>query len=787
MAEPTEGSYVLVAAHSLKAMDVSGAADGNKVNVQQMTRNDSDAQIWALVKFGSYWQIYCSLTGKCLDIANNTIADGTNIRQFNDNNSPAQRWNINTDGKTISYQNKTYNTYLISSSTNSDYVIDVNGISTANGANIMLHSKNGGNNQRWILVPKETLSEVGAYKIVPATDASMAMGISSSSTANNAKVVIATANDSANQTFKLSSSSETFLTQLTNANSGKVLTTLSTANEHVKSDIVQKTADSISADLKNWLIVQMGSMKIDGSNVPTYQIRQAHGSGFPYGMVVPTGKTQVTNDELKRNGNTPTGESYERFAFVKTDIPASNISAPGAVTPTSFTRDGLGTITVTGLTMKTKESSFQARYKVRSYSDSAKTAYTDSSWMNLADDSTSRSGWGEAWTPTFTATPSGEKVTIPFNKSFEITSSVPFIDLFVEVRVFKRKYSGNYSGYGSTKQTKIRLIQNPTLTFSSFGFAQNENDSPSLKVALASSFATCQSVRARIYSEDGTPISDWKKSQSFDIYFDMARDLYELPNSGTPLVIKYEMITDSGTNVSGSSNVTLTYSSGSDISITYPDDDSCSALASGSFGNNAHCYTLVEHVDGPRYVECTQVSSGTWKVLPILNRDADVLVITYSNSSFSISRATCRVDSHLFVWNWTNVASDEPYDLSAGLLVNADAPPVQTRTYTTDIQFQSPVGRMHPVAFASRAVTSALGVEGVAVEDSAEYVAAGPIPSNVKLSDVKRLIPLSGEGIHPVYRSPYGDWAFVGIESVDLSKSEIGFSNVKVTQRVVED
>ncbi len=792
MAEPTEGCYVLVAAHSLKAMDVQGATDGDKVNVRQYTRNDSDAQMWALVKIGSYWQIYCSLTGKCLDIANNTIADGTNIRQYSDNNSPAQRWNINTDGKTISYQNVTYNTYLISSSTNSNYVIDVNGISTADGANIMLHSANGGNNQRWILVPKPTLSEVGAYKIIPASDSSMVIGISNGAETNNANAVTVKDSESAAQTFKLSSNNETLLTQLINAKSGKVLTTLSTDAGHVKSNIVQKEASGVAADLKNWLIVQQGTMTVDGSVVPTYQIRQAHGGGVPYGMIVPTGKSQLTNDALQVDGSVrPKGEAYERFAFVKTDIPASNISAPGELTPKSFVRSGLGSVTVTGLIMQTKETAFQARYKVRSYSDSAKTAYTDSAWMNLKDDSTARSGWGEAWTATFTATPSGGIVALPFTKSFNITASVPFIDIYFQVRVFKQNYSGNYSGYGTAKQTKVEIIQNPTLTYNSFGFSQNQNGDPALKLSLTSSFATCQSVRARLYNPDGSPFSDWKSSSSFDIYFDLAKDVQGIPDNGTVLTANYEMITDSGTLVSGSHEVTVSYTNGSAISMVYQ-NDSASVLASCSSSESARCYTLVDYSDGARYVECEKVSYSngvnTWKVLPTLNKDADILVISQpTSSSAAVSKAVCHLDSHLFIWNWNNPASDEPYDISAALFVNVDAPPAQTRTYSTDIQFQSLVGRTYPVAFASRAINAALSVEGVAVDDDAKYTAAGPMPSNVKVSDLKKLISLSGEGIHPLYRSPYGDWAFVGIESVDLSKSEIGFSNVKVTQRVVED
>jgi hypothetical protein len=84
-------------------------------------------------------------------------------------------------------------------------------------------------------------------------------------------------------------------------------------------------------------------------------------------------------------------------------------------------------------------------------------------------------------------------------------------------------------------------------------------------------------------------------------------------------------------------------------------------------------------------------------------------------------------------------------------------------------------------------LSSDLSINGVVVDDDADYVAAGPIPNHSSIANVRSLIPLSGLGIHPAYRTPYGDFYTVGIESVDISKNELGLSLADVKQRAVKD
>ena len=85
MANLSEGTYIILNVKSKMAIDVKGASDSSGTNVQQYTKNNSDAQIWALTEQSNGWQIICSLTGKSLDV--NQAASGQNVRQWNDNNT----------------------------------------------------------------------------------------------------------------------------------------------------------------------------------------------------------------------------------------------------------------------------------------------------------------------------------------------------------------------------------------------------------------------------------------------------------------------------------------------------------------------------------------------------------------------------------------------------------------------------------------------------------------------------------------------------------------------------
>lgn len=798
MASLSEGTYIILNVKSKMAIDVEGASDSSGTNVQQWTRNNSDAQIWALTEQSNGWQIICSLTGKSLDV--NSAASGQNVRQWNDNNTINQRWVIVSDNNTTTYDSKTYDTYVIKAGGNNSFALDIVNGSTSAGANLQLYTANNTDAQRWIFVPVSSLTTEGVYEIVLADDTSMCVDIAGGSTSNGANAQVYSRNDTNAQKFFADvDDSESFITVFRNVGSDKVLDVAGGVAK-VGVNVQQYVSNNTTA--QKWLPIQNGNVKIDGQTVPTYTIRAQTGDNLVMDCKG-GGKTAKTNIQIYSRNNT----IAQRFAFVKTDVLDSSISAPSAISQTSFTRSGPGNVTVEGLTFSGNDIYYQARYFIR-YFTAARSTHTDTSWMNVKDDSTSRSGWGDAWNYSVEATKNVEGLLeFPFTKTVTLNNTDHrSAEIHIEYRAFRPAGTGSssvsgksYPTHGSASQVIISVTQMPLLTASSFTFVESSDGSKlGIRVVTSDTFGSgCEIFRGRILGSDGNAITEWVSTNSMTLSFYADGALRRIPNDGEICTLEYQYLSSELSSVSGTTNATFSYGSSSlvlnpslDSSIDV--GDSCSVLVSNPIASKLHCLVEVPDTDGTVVRICSRISSvanrALWECLPPLNKDANLIIIGSSNGTdWSRSDLTCRVNTHNFIWNWAEKSSFDYYENYAIVIINTDAPPSQTRAFTNDTQFNSPMGRIYPVGFSSTAVSSDFSVEGVIVDPNASYQSAEPLPDKATKEDILKLVRLAGKGVHPVYRTPYGDWQIVAVEGVEVSKSELNLSSVNVRQRVVDE
>ena len=815
MAELTEGTYLVINCHGLipegsfgtgtaLTMDVKGGLDKSGTNVQVYHVTNSDSQLWRITKpEGTNWQVICSLTGKSLDIESGNLVAGANVRQWNDNNSNAQRWVIEDDssrGFNYIYGGKVYTPYVIRCAPSQTLVVSTPA-TALDGTNVRLASYSSGSGgmegpQEWIFVPAPVLTEQGAYEIVLAADTSMCLEVASGSTANGANIQVYSRNDSDAQKYSTQIvNNEQGIFKFTNAKSSKVIEVKGGTAKN-GANVQQYASNSGQGQL--WLPVQSGTVKIDGQTVPTYIIRTQLGTNFCMDCQG-GGNTAKTNIQL----HTANGSLAQKFAFVKTERLGSNIDMPGQIVHDIFTRTGYGDVTVNGLQFQSEKTHFQARYMVRRYKNK-RVSYSDSSWMNWADDSTSRSGWGDAWTSTFDATPDGGLVTIPLTKTVNTSSTYPTADIFLEVRAFEPNYGSGFTAHGPSMRSTIRVAAVPVITLSSMELSADSNGKIGIKTVLSDSFGNgTQQLRARLL-KDGNPLSSWVSTVSMTSWFLADETLYEIPDSGDAVVLEYSLVTDDGVGImlTGKLEGSITYDSeGSGVfaDVSEPDDQFCVNIV--GYGNDqsdsdlvsANCYMVIKDIVNTKMIPCELISVEdnvyTWRAAPPLNQNGKFFITGKRSSSENLktSVANYLVEAHEFLWNWEEFGTNSPLNACAAVFIYPDAPPQQTRTYQTDIQFAQPSGRRYPVAFASKSLTATMSVEAIIVDEDARYVAAGPLPSYTFMDDVKKLILLSGQGIHPVYRTPYGDWHWVGIEIVDTSKVNLEYSKVSVTQRAMED
>lgn len=173
----SDGSYEIVNVNSGKALDVRNAVAENNAIVQQYSRNNSRAQRWFIRDSGAGYYLQSALGNWVLDLSGGNTADGAAIRLYAPNGTASQLFVVSSSDVSIT----TGVSMIITSVANKKLVTDVTSASTANGARVQLYSSNNTNAQKYRF---ESIGN-GAYKIVNINSGKV-LDVSSGSTANGA-------------------------------------------------------------------------------------------------------------------------------------------------------------------------------------------------------------------------------------------------------------------------------------------------------------------------------------------------------------------------------------------------------------------------------------------------------------------------------------------------------------------------------------------------------------------------------------------------------------------------
>ena len=173
----SDGSYEIVNVNSGKALDVrNGVAENNAV-VQQYSRNNSQAQRWFIRDSGAGYYLQSALGNWVLDLSGGNTVDGAAIRLYAPNGTASQLFVVSSSDVSIT----TGVSMIITSVANKKLVTDVTSASTANGARVQLYSSNNTNAQKYRF---ESIGN-GTYKIVNVNSGKV-LDVSGGSTANGA-------------------------------------------------------------------------------------------------------------------------------------------------------------------------------------------------------------------------------------------------------------------------------------------------------------------------------------------------------------------------------------------------------------------------------------------------------------------------------------------------------------------------------------------------------------------------------------------------------------------------
>jgi len=778
-----EGTYLIINAHAAKALDVNGGGDQSGANVQLWDVLDhSDAQMWTLVRAGYTWRLCCSLTGNWLDLENGNTENGTNIRQWSENDSAAQRWLLDADGGTATYGGETYDTYVIKTSlvtTGTPKVLDAAGGGSTAGTNVLLWESLGNVWQRWIFVPVDVLTEGGTYRLVSEMDPRLCVDIAAASEAAGAKACVWTDNDGPNQVFEAVRESGGLI-KLVASHSGKALDVDHGADADGRA-VLQWPFDPENPNPNQmWLPVQAGTCKIDGITVPTYELRNQSGSNRCMD-VCGASMTPGTNLVMW----TRLGKANQRFAFVKTEALGAGITAPTQLTPAAFERDGLGEVVAEGMTFVCPEGAYQARFTYRDEFDEMRATYTGTHpWRNIRDGSTARSGWGDAWAPTFTA--EGGEVELPFQFAAELTEDNPYVELVIEVRAFRESF-GITGGraHGPVIRTVVRLRRKPEIALDEVRlWARRDGEDKPWKVgALAKAHdelgTAVTRLRARLVGEDGIAITEWAAHPSLtSINWDAARHMRRIPDENELVGLQYDL-----TNVEGAVGRGIVwgrfgYGTGAlSVAPTVETIDADMGLLHVLVQptDADACLLEVEYHGHMTLQECPLADDGELRhfaVCPPLNKDSRVLVMSHVGTAYGIGSAAVRAESDCCLWNWGEVL-----DQCAALHVNVSDHPRHERSHSAEVALHSTTGGGRPVATSWGVERLDLGVEGVSLD--------GAIHPNATEDAMERLAMTTTDGEHPIYRTPRGDWHRVVVTGLDSGWQMPGYVNARISQQAV--
>lgn len=184
----SDGSYEIVNVNSGKALDVRNGV-ANAI-VQQYSRNNSQAQRWFIRDSGAGYYLQSVLGNWVLDLSGGNTANGAAIRLYAPNGTASQLFVVSSSDVNIA----TGVSMIITSVANKKLVTDVTSASTVNGARVQLYSSNNTNAQKYRF---ESIGN-GTYKIVNVNSGKV-LDVSSGSTANGAALQQYTSNNTVAQ------------------------------------------------------------------------------------------------------------------------------------------------------------------------------------------------------------------------------------------------------------------------------------------------------------------------------------------------------------------------------------------------------------------------------------------------------------------------------------------------------------------------------------------------------------------------------------------------------------
>ncbi len=213
----SDNTWTILAVASDLAVDVQGARDEDRTNIRQYTSNGTKAQKWILKDNGdgTVTFLWYRNQKRVLDVAGGRAANGSNVRLYKSNGTKAQRFVLK---KTKLPQPNLNGTYIIRSALHTDRVLDVQGGSKNNKANIQTYDNNWSDAQLFKLTQVK-----GDIYTITNSRTKKALDVAGGQFVNGTNIRQYTPNKTRSQQWKITQNADGTYTIASAGNTGLVL------------------------------------------------------------------------------------------------------------------------------------------------------------------------------------------------------------------------------------------------------------------------------------------------------------------------------------------------------------------------------------------------------------------------------------------------------------------------------------------------------------------------------------------------------------------------------------
>lgn len=403
----------------------------------------------------------------------------------------------------------------------------------------------------------------GTYAVRSAMDPSIVLDVEGNSSASGANIELWSENGGLNQVWDVQRVSSTYC-KIVSARSGLLVDSSNAVPANGK-NIMQYR--STGGDNQQWAIEDSGqTIEINGTSYPLYCIKTRMDTG--YCIDASGARSAPGTNVILWQVKSPYALN-QLWVFLPTSIPSARLQAPssGGISASAQT-GGPQVLAVPPSTSAVypswagNGSSWQVRYRTASRGAAASDVGAWSAWKCLADGSTANEGWGAVGTVEPTAA-SGGRIRATHGIPIVLGSTNDKAAIRFEARRFEQDFEDGFDAHGTPASFEASAVIQPSLSIASLvwtpgGVRVTPSPTPARDGASYSVEIEGLTRRAMLYT--GIAAGD---------YLGIPSDgLASIPENGASYTVRASLTTADGSTADTTRTIQCAYDASSGLSVS---------------------------------------------------------------------------------------------------------------------------------------------------------------------------------------------------------------------------